>query len=86
MTDSRPITTVLGVGANLRVPYANANSRKRAGLIAFGIAAYLIVQVVLALHALNTVPPQPKKLPEARAVGSGHVEIRAGDGFSLHPV
>ena len=46
------------------------------GLITYGVATYLIVQVVLALNALNTVPPQPKKLPEARAVGSGHVENR----------
>ena len=40
------------------------------GLITYGVATYLIVQVVLALHALNTVPPQPKGLPEARAIGS----------------
>jgi hypothetical protein len=46
------------------------------GLITYGVATYLIVQVVLALHALNTVPPQPKKLPEARAVGTKHVDNR----------
>jgi hypothetical protein len=40
------------------------------GLITYGVATYLIVQVVLALHALNTVPPQPKGLPEARAIVS----------------
>jgi hypothetical protein len=42
------------------------------GLITYCVATYLIVQVVFALHALNTVPPQPKKLPEARALESGH--------------
>ena len=41
------------------------------GLITYGVATYLIVKIVVALNALNTVPPQPKKLPEARAVGSG---------------
>ena len=46
------------------------------GLITYGVATYLIVKIVVALNALNTVPPQPKKLPEARAVGSGHVENR----------
>ena len=40
------------------------------GLITYGIATYLIVKIVVALNALSTVPPQPKKLPEARAVGS----------------
>ena len=41
------------------------------GLITYGIATYLIVKIVVALNALSTVPPQPKKLPEARAGGSG---------------
>jgi hypothetical protein len=40
------------------------------GLITYGIATYLIVKIVVALNALSTVPPQPKNLPEARAVGS----------------
>jgi hypothetical protein len=38
------------------------------GFTTYGVATYLIVKVLLSL---NTVPPQPKKLPEARAVGSG---------------
>ena len=41
------------------------------GLITYGVATYLIVKIVVALNALSTVPPQLKKLPEARAVGSG---------------
>ena len=41
-----------------------------AGLITYGVSTYLIVKIVLALNALNTVPPQVKKLPEARAGGS----------------
>jgi hypothetical protein len=40
------------------------------GLITYGVATYLIVKIVIALNALNTIPAQPKKLPEARAVGS----------------
>jgi hypothetical protein len=39
------------------------------GLITYGVATYLVVQVVFALHALNTLP-QVKKLPEAHAIGS----------------
>jgi hypothetical protein len=46
-----------------------------AGLITYGVATYLIGKVVVALNALNAVPPQVRKLPEARAVGSGHVEL-----------
>ena len=54
------------------------------GLITYGVATYLIVQVVLALHALNTVPPQPKGLPEARAMGSGHGDFwRAAKIFPM---
>jgi hypothetical protein len=45
-----------------------------AGLITYGVSTYLIVKIVLALNALNTVPPHPKKLPEARAIESGRVE------------
>ena len=47
------------------------------GLITYGIATYLIVKIVVALNALNTVPPQPKKLPEARAGGSGQAWLPA---------
>ena len=45
------------------------------GLITYGVATYLIVKIVLALNALNTVPPQPKKLPEARAGGSQVIDF-----------
>jgi hypothetical protein len=45
-----------------------------AGLITYGVSTYLIVKIVVALNALNTVPAQPKKLPEARAIESGRVE------------
>ena len=44
------------------------------GLITYGVATYLIVKIVLALNALSTVPPQPKKLPEVRAIESGRVK------------
>ena len=42
------------------------------GLVTYVVATYLIVKIVVALNALNTVPPQPKKPPEARALESGH--------------
>jgi hypothetical protein len=41
------------------------------GLVTYVVATYLIVKIVVALNALNTVPPQPKKPPEARAIESG---------------
>jgi hypothetical protein len=44
------------------------------GLITYGVATYLIVKIVVALNALNTVPPHVKKLPEARAIESGRLE------------
>ena len=51
------------------------------GLITYGAGTYLIVKVVLALNALNTVPPQAKKLPEARAIERGHIEKTGGGRF-----
>jgi hypothetical protein len=54
------------------------------GLITYGVGTYLIVKVVLALNALNTVPPQVKKLPEARAPASGHGDLwRAAKVFPM---
>jgi hypothetical protein len=55
------------------------------GLITYGVATYLIVKIVVALNALNTVPAQPKKLPEARAIGTGHVEKSRAAAVFPHP-
>jgi len=55
------------------------------GLITYGVATYLIVKIVVALNALSTVPPQPKKLPEARAVASGHGDLRRAAKVFLMP-
>jgi hypothetical protein len=52
-----------------------------AGLITYCVATYLIVKIVVALNALNTVPAQPKKLPEARALEGGHVQKTGGGRF-----
>jgi hypothetical protein len=49
-----------------------------AGLITYGVSTYLIVKIVLALNALNTVPPHPKKLPEARAIESAPLWASGG--------
>ena len=51
------------------------------GLVTYVVATYLIVKIVVALNALNTVPPQPKKLPEARAVGIEHIDFAAAINF-----
>jgi hypothetical protein len=57
-----------------------------AGLITYGVSTYLIAKIVVALNALNTAPQQPKKLPEARAIESGHAWLSSHGFVNSHNV